>query len=38
LHATFTRSGEVLASQTTGGATPDGGSVAGLFVAQKVFQ
>jgi len=38
LHATFTRSGELLASQTTGGATPDGGSVAGLFIAEKVFE
>jgi hypothetical protein len=38
LHATFTRSGEVLASQTTGGASADGGSVAGLFVAEKQFE
>jgi hypothetical protein len=38
LHATFTRSGELLANQTTGGAAPDGGSVAGLFVAEKEFE
>lgn len=37
LHATFTSSGELLANQTTGGASPDGGSVAGLFIAQKEF-
>ncbi len=38
LHPTFTRSGEILASQTTGGALPAGGSVAGLFVAEKEFE
>jgi hypothetical protein len=38
LAATFTRSGELLASQTTGGVPPDGGSVAGLFVAEKSFE
>jgi hypothetical protein len=38
LHATFTRSGELLSNQTTGGAAPDGGSVAGLFVAEKEFE
>jgi hypothetical protein len=38
LHATFSRSGELLANQTTGGAAPDGGSVAGLFVAEKEFE
>ncbi len=38
LHATFTRSGELLASQTTGGALPDGGSASGLFVAEKDFE
>jgi hypothetical protein len=38
LQATFTRSGELLASQTTGGAPPDGGSVAGLFVAEKQYE
>jgi hypothetical protein len=38
LHATFGRSGELLASQTTGGAAPDGGTVAGLFVAEKQFE
>jgi hypothetical protein len=38
LHATFTRSGELLASQTTGGALSDGGSAAGLFVAEKQFE
>lgn len=38
LVATYTQSGELLASQTTGGTTEDGGSAAGLFVAQKVFE
>jgi hypothetical protein len=38
LHATFTRSGELLSNDTTGGALPDGGSVAGLFVAEKEFE
>jgi len=38
LEATFSRSGELLASQTTGGAAPDGGSAAGLFVAQKEYE
>jgi hypothetical protein len=37
LHATFTRSGEVLSSEVTGGQPPDGGSVAGLFIAEKAF-
>jgi hypothetical protein len=38
LHSTFTRSGELLASQAAGGATVDGGSAAGLFVAEKQFE
>jgi hypothetical protein len=38
LHASFTQSGELLASQVTGGEPPDGGTVAGLFVAMKEFE
>jgi len=38
LEATFTRSGELLSSGATGGVPPDGGSVAGLFVAEKDFE
>jgi hypothetical protein len=37
LHATFTSSGELLSSQTTGGEPPDGASVAGLYIAEKAF-
>jgi len=38
LHASFTQSGELLASQVTGGVPADGGTVAGLFVAMKAFE
>jgi hypothetical protein len=38
LRPTYTQGGEILAGQVTGGAAPDGGSVAGLFIARKTFE